>query len=88
MEKLEGDPYDGSDPSLFLKRFEAKPKQCNWMQILTFGQGQQAKNLIRHYGEITKAEVQAATLTNLGTDDCRDQDSDMMFNCLRKSIAN
>ncbi len=28
-EKLEGEPYDGSDPASFLKRFGAKAKQCN-----------------------------------------------------------
>jgi hypothetical protein len=87
MEKLEGDPYDGSDPASFLKRFGAKAKQCNWMHILTFGQDTQAKNLIKHYGEKTKTEVHAAALTYLGTNDCKDQDSDMMYNCLRKSIT-
>ncbi len=57
------------------------------MQILMLGQGAQVKTLIMHYGEITKAEVQAAALTYLGTNDCRDQDSDMVHNCLRKLIT-
>jgi hypothetical protein len=87
-EKLEGDPYDGSDPASFLKCFGAKAKQYNWMRILIISQGQQVKNLIKHYGEIKKAEVQASALTYLGTNDRRDQDSDMVFNCLRKSITN
>jgi hypothetical protein len=86
-EKLEGEPCDGSDLASFLKRFGAKAKQCNWMRILTFGQGNQTKNLIKHYGEITKAEVHTAALTYLGTNDRRDQDSDMVYNCLRKSIT-
>jgi hypothetical protein len=76
-----------SDPASFLKCFGAKAKQRNWMRILTFGQGDQAKNLIKHYGEITKAEVQAALLACLGTNDCRDQDSGMVYNCLRKLIT-
>jgi hypothetical protein len=89
-EKLEGDLYDGdrANPPTFLKQFGAKAKQYNWMRILTFGQGATAKNLIKHYGEITKAEVQAAAVTYLGTDYRRDQDSDMMYNCLRKSVSN
>jgi hypothetical protein len=36
----------------------------------------------------TKAEVQAAALTYLGTGNHGDQDSDMVINCLRKLVAN
>jgi hypothetical protein len=67
--------------------FRAKAKQYNWMRILTFGEDQNRKTLIEHYGEITKAEVQQAAVTYLGTNNRRDQDSDMMYNCLRKSIS-
>jgi hypothetical protein len=69
MEKLDGDQYDGSDPASFFKCFGTKAKQCNWMWILIFGQGQHAKNLKNHYREITKAEVQAVALTYLGKND-------------------
>jgi hypothetical protein len=37
-DKLEGDPYDGTNLSTFLKMFGVKAKQYNWMRILTFGQ--------------------------------------------------
>jgi hypothetical protein len=84
---LDGDPYDGTNLSTFLKMFGAKAKQYNWMRILTFGQGAQRRTLIKHYGEITKAEVQEAAATYLGTNNRRDQDSDMMYNCLRKLIS-
>lgn len=57
------------------------------MGILTVGQDQNRKTLIEHYGEITKAEVQQAAAAYLGTNNCRDQDSDMMYNCLHKSIS-
>jgi hypothetical protein len=43
--------------------------------------------LIKHYGEITKAEVHQATATYLGTNNHNKQDSDIMYNCLRKSIS-
>ncbi len=86
-DKLEGDAYDGTNLSTFLKMFGAKAKQYNWMRILTFGQGAQQKTLIKHYGEITKAEVQEAAAAYLGMNNRRDQDSDMMYNCLRKSIS-
>jgi hypothetical protein len=86
-DKLECDPYDGTNLSTFLKMFGAKAKQYNWMRILTFGQGAQRRTLIKHYGEITKAEVQEAAATYLGTNNRRDQDSDMMYNCLRKSVS-
>ncbi len=32
-DKLEGDPYDGTNLSTFLKMFGAKAKQYNWMRI-------------------------------------------------------
>jgi hypothetical protein len=88
-EKLEGDPYDGKNLSLFLKKLEGKAQQFNWIDLLTYQQGNLAvdKCLLTNYGEITRTEVAAKAQQYLGTDNRQEQDSDMIFNCLRKSIT-
>lgn len=45
------------------------------------------KSLITQYGEISREEVQRQALIYIGTNNHRDQDSDMVFNCLKKSIT-
>jgi hypothetical protein len=45
------------------------------------------KSLIQHYGEVTRSQVRQHALTYLGTGNRHDQNSDMMFNCLRKSVT-
>jgi hypothetical protein len=59
------------------------------MAMLTFNLGNPPvqKNLIKHYEELTRQQVQQQALTYLGTGDRRDQNSDMIFNCLCKSIT-
>jgi hypothetical protein len=87
-EKLEGEPYGSKNLPTILKTFGAKAKQYNWMNILTFVDptSQQCKNLIKHYGEITREEVMQQAMTCLGTGTHNDQNSDMIYNCLHKSV--
>jgi hypothetical protein len=91
IEKLDGDPYDGTNLPVFLKKFNAKALQFNWNRFLTFvvdpGPPRVKKSLVTHYGEISREVVRRQALTYIGMDNHRDQDSDMMFNCLRKSIT-
>jgi hypothetical protein len=88
-EKLEGDPYDGKNLSLFLKKLEGKAQQFNWLTLLTYtiGNPPRDKCLLNNYGEITKEDVTLKAQGYLGTDNREDQDSDMIFNCLRKSVT-
>ncbi len=87
-EKLEGDPYDGKNLSLFLKKLEGKAQQYNWLTLMTYPIGDPPvyKCLLKSYGEVTRADVIQKTRRYLGTDNREDQDSDMIFNCLRKSV--
>jgi hypothetical protein len=87
--KLEGDAYDGKNLSLFLKKLEGKAQQFNWLTLLTYQQGNPPvnKSLLTNYGEITRAEVAQKAQGYLGTDNREEQDSDMIYNCLRKSIT-
>jgi len=88
-EKLEGESYNGKNPSLFLKKLEGKAQQFNWLTLLNYPQGNPPvnKNLLTNYGEITRAEVTRRVATYLRTNNREEQDSDMLFNCLRKSIT-
>jgi hypothetical protein len=88
-EKLEGDPYDGKNLSLFLKKLEGKAQQFNWLTLLTYQQGNPPieKCLLTNYGEITRTEVALKAQRYLGTNNREEQDSNMIFNCLRKSIT-
>ena len=54
---------------------------------LTVGNPPMQKSLILHYGEITRDQVRQHSLTYLGTGNHQDQNSDMLYNCLRKSVA-
>jgi hypothetical protein len=58
-EKLEGDPYDGKNLSLFLKKLEGKAQQFNWLTLLmyTIGNPPRDKCLLNSYGEITREDV-------------------------------
>jgi hypothetical protein len=42
---------------------------------------------LTNYGEITRAEVTRKAATYLGTNNREEQDSNMLYNCLRKSIT-
>jgi hypothetical protein len=87
-EKLEEESYNGKNLSLFLKKLEGKAQQFNWLTLLNYPQGnpQANKSLLTNYGEITEVTRKAATY--LGTNNREEQDSDMLFNCFRKSITN
>jgi hypothetical protein len=89
VEKLEGEPYDGSNLPTFLKTLGAKAKQYNWTEVLSVNVGNPPvrKSIIKQYGEITSVQVKQHALTYLGTGTRDDQNSDMIFNCLRKSIT-
>jgi hypothetical protein len=89
IEKLEGDAYDGKDLPVFLKKLEGRAYQFNWLELLTYqvGNPPEDKNLLEHYGEITRDVIKAKAVTYLGTNTREDQDSDMLYNCLRKSIT-
>jgi hypothetical protein len=89
-EKLEGELYNGKNLSLFLKKLEEKAQQFNWLTLLNYPQGNPPvnKSLLTNYGEITRAEVTRKAATYLGTNNREEQDSDMLFNCLRKSMTN
>jgi hypothetical protein len=89
MEKLEGNPYDGKNLSLFLKKLEGKAQQFSWIDLLTYQQGNPPvdKCLLKNYGEITRTEVAAKAQQYLGMDNRQEQDSDMIFNSLRKLIT-
>lgn len=41
-----------------------------------------------NYGEISRTEVTRKAMTYLGTNNREEMDSNMLFNCLRKSITN
>ena len=84
MASLAGDPYDGTNLRTFLIKVGERARQYNWMPLLTFANN---KTLIKHYGEVTKAEVRAAATAYLAVHDRRSQNSDMMFHCLRDSIT-
>jgi hypothetical protein len=89
VEKLEGESYDGKNLPVFLKKVEGKAYQYGWLNLLTYihqGNPPVTKNLLQHYGEITLNEVRQKAMTYLGTSNRNDQDSDMLYNCLRKSI--
>jgi hypothetical protein len=89
VEKLEGDLYDGKNLPVFLKKVEGKAYQYGWLNLLSYtyqGNPPVTKNLLQHYGELTMSEVRQKAMTYLGLSNRNDQDSDMMFNCLRKSI--
>jgi hypothetical protein len=88
-EKLEGESYNGKNLSLFLKKLEGKAQQFNWLTLLNYPQGNPPvnKSLLTNYGELTRAEVTRKAATYLGTNNREEQDSDMLFNCLRKSIT-
>jgi hypothetical protein len=91
--KLDGDPYDGTGLPTFLKSFGAKAKQFEWTinlmipRVTVPAQPTVTRNLLKQYGEITRAEVQAHALTYLGNGTRLDQNSDMIFNCLRMSLS-
>ena len=84
MASLAGDPYDGTNLRTFLIKVGERARQHNWMPLLTFADN---KTLIKHYGEVTKAEVRAAATAYLAVQDRRSQNSDMMFHCLHDSIT-
>jgi hypothetical protein len=76
---------------VFLKKVEGKAYQYGWLNLLSFvyqGNPPITKNMLQHYGEITMSEVRQKAMTYLGLSNRNDQDSDMMYNCLRKSINN
>jgi hypothetical protein len=90
VEKLEGDLYDGKNLPVFLKKVEGKAYQFGWLNLLSYtyqGNPPVTKNMLQHYGEITMTDVRQKTLTYLGLCNRNDQDSDMLYNCLRKSIS-
>jgi hypothetical protein len=90
VEKLEGDLYDGKNLPVFLKKVEGKADQFGWLNLLSYtyqGNPPVTRNMLQHYGEITMADVRQNTLTYLGLCNRNDQDSHMMYNCLRKSIS-
>jgi hypothetical protein len=90
VEKLEGDLYEGRNLPIFLKKVEGKAYQFGWLNLLTYtyqGNPPVTKNLLQHYGEIMANEVRQKANTYLGLNNRHDQDSDMMYNCLRKSIS-
>ncbi len=75
---------------MFLTKFNAKALQFNCNEILTCVDPEPPavrKSLITQYGEISREEVQRQALTYIGTNNHRDQDSDMVFNYLKKSIT-
>jgi hypothetical protein len=89
VEKLEGDLYDGKNLPVFLKKIEGKAYQYGWLGLLSYtyqGNPPVTKNLLQHYGEVTPIEVRQKANTYIGTSTRDDQDSDMMYNCLRKSV--
>jgi hypothetical protein len=74
---------------VFLKKVEGKAYQYGWLNLLSFvyqGNPPVTKNMLQHYGEITMSEVRQKAMMYLGLSNRNDQDSDMMYNCLRKSI--
>jgi hypothetical protein len=74
---------------VFLKKVEGKSYQYGWLNLLSYtyqGNPPVTKNLLQHYSEITMNEVKQKAMTYLGLSNRNDQDSDMMYNCLRKSI--
>ncbi len=75
---------------MFLKKVEGKAYQYGWLNLLTYvhqGNPPSMKNLLQHYGKITMSKVRQKVLTYLGISNRDDQDSDMMYNCLQKSIS-
>jgi hypothetical protein len=88
VEKLEGDPYNGKNLPLFLKKVQAKAQQYNWMELLSHRQQANVqKDIVNNYGEISLTQVQMKAATYLGSDNRDDQDSDMIYHCLRRSIT-
>jgi hypothetical protein len=90
IEKLDGEPFDGQHLALFLKKVEAKATQFNWHALLTYtyqGNPPTMKTLLQNYGEIRREKVRQKATTYLGTSDRQDQDSDMIYYCLCKSIT-
>jgi hypothetical protein len=88
-EKLEGYLYDWKNLSLFLKKLEGKAQQYNWIALLTYevGTPPREKCLLTNYGEVKRTDVAQKAGQYLGTNNREEQDSDMIFNCLRKSIT-
>ena len=83
------DRFDGEPANLktFLDQVHDKATQYNWMPTLTLTVNNERKNLCEHYGEITRAVVQAAATTYLTAHDRNAQNSDQIFNCLRQSLT-
>jgi hypothetical protein len=64
--KLDSDPYDGMNLPVFLKKYDAKMQQFNWTGLLLYvyqGNPPVRKNLITHYGDVTRDEVQQKAMT-------------------------
>jgi hypothetical protein len=87
-EKLE-EVYDGNNLPTFLKTLSAKAKQFHWSDLLSVevGNPPMRKSILTQYGEISREQVQQKALTYLGNGTRQDQNSDMIFNCLRKSVS-
>lgn len=65
------------------------PVQLDWIINYVYqGSPGMRKNLMMHYGEISRDEIRQMAMTNLGTNNQQDQDSNMIYHCLRKSISN
>jgi hypothetical protein len=88
--KLDGDPYDdGKQLPTFLKTFGARAKQYGWMPnlVVPCGNPPVAKDILLYYGQIKREEVQTHALSYLGDGSRLDQNSDMIYNCLRVSLG-
>jgi hypothetical protein len=82
-EALEGDPYNGKGLPEFLARIATKARQFEWMEILTIDN----RNFLPNYADITAAQVRQAAMDYQSQNDRRAQNSNMLYNCLSKSIT-
>jgi hypothetical protein len=80
---LEGDSYNGKGLPEFLACIATKERQLEWMEILTIDN----KNFLVNYADITTAQVRQAVMDYQPQNDQRAQNSNMLYNCLSKSIA-
>ena len=81
--------FNGSADTLklFLAQLKFKASANTWMRILTIPVNGHPKNLIDHYGEITKVQLQNHANIYQAAGDRQAQSSSQLFQCLMASLT-
>ena len=79
--------YDGTNPETFLIAVWDRSLAFSWESILTIPTSNGVKNLVKEHGQIPTSDIIAEVSTYKGQPTRQGQNCQMMYTCLRASIA-